>query len=368
MRLQSLHLWQFRNYTELALELGQQNVHLFIGPNGSGKTNILEAISILSLSKSFLSVDEEDVRQWGADFYRVRTAAQPDAAEPKQLEVVSQMEPKKQKAFFINDVRVQAGELIGQLPTVIFLPQDLQLFTGPPAERRRFLDQLLCQVDPAYFRVLTDYQKVLKQRNALLRSIASGYASQADLAPWDQKLAETGSLVTLRRLELIETWNLTIADEVRSLGEMWNDVQVDYVRPTQARGLQELQTETVRLLQEGLQKDLVLQSTSVGPHREDWQVLAEGRALSTFASRGQQRATVLALLFLEASYVELRTNDRPVILLDDVFSELDDLHQARVLTSFADHQVLITGVQVPQGVGDAALWSVEAGQVMRRPL
>ncbi len=368
MRLLSFTLEQFRSYERLSLDVSSPNVHLFVGPNGTGKTNILEAISVLSLSKSILGVDEEDLQTWGTEYYRVRCERESDSGERMSLEVVSQSAPRKQKACFVNDVRSQVSSLIGQLPTVTFLPQDLQLFTSSPSERRRFFDQLLCQVSHEYFQALWEYQKIIKQRNALLKHIAKKQASPEDLDPWDARAAERGSVITLHRLELIETFGLTLSQEVQALGEDWKETRILFQRTGNARTRKELEQEFLQELRDNRQKDILLQSTTSGPHREDWQLVADGHPLPSFGSRGQQRIAVLALLFLQASYLELRRGEKPIILLDDIFSELDDKHQESILSSFTGHQVLMTGVYVPPGLDNAKVWEVKKGEVMSTEL
>ncbi|MAE68653.1 MAG: DNA replication/repair protein RecF [Candidatus Peribacteraceae bacterium] len=359
MRICSLSLQQFRSYPEHFLEFGEENVHVFVGPNGVGKTNILEAISLLSLTKSCQKAEEMDIITWGQEFYRVKAQVQSDTAEEKSLELVSQIAPRKQKACFINDVKVSISDMVGALPSVIFLPQDLELFTGAPANRRSFLDQLLCQVSPEYMQTLMQYQKILKQRNSLLRKIGDGVARKTDLAVWDEKAAETGTVVMLRRLELCEVLQCTFGEELAALGEDWEDAQIIYERKGDARDFGTAKSEMMDLLSHFQERDIILHSTTIGPHRDDWKVVVDGRDISTFASRGQQRTAVLALLFLEVSYLELQRGEKPVILLDDVFSELDDHHQASLLKSLEGHQVIITTTHVPSEVHGAKVWEIE---------
>jgi DNA replication and repair protein RecF len=345
--------------------MAESDLHLLYGPNGSGKTNVIEALSVLALTKSALGHEEPEVVMWGANFYRVRATVRTDDGEERTLEVVSQLSPRKQKACFRNDVRLQLTEMVGQLPTVLFLPQDLQLFSGPPAERRRFIDQLLCQVLPEYFEALVTYQKVLKQRNSLLKAIRDGIAGEDTLEPWDAQAAAAGSILRETRLELIETFGLMLADEIRSLGELWSDIQILYERDGSARSRAELQTEILESFRRTRQRDVLLQSTCTGPHRDDWTLIIDGRELSTFGSRGQQRVCALALTALEASYLELRRNEKPIVLLDDVFSELDDAHQRAVLTAFTGHQLFLTSTHLPPLPEDreASAWRVTKGQV-----
>lgn len=365
MRLTSLSLDRFRSYAQLTLDVSGSLLHSFVGQNGSGKTNLLEAISLLSLSKSGLGAEDEHVIRWDETFTRVRGDVRTDTDEPFSLEVALQTSPRRQKACFRNDVKISAAELVGQLPTALFLPQDLELFAGAPAERRRFLDQILCQVSARYFQSLAGYQKLLKQRNALLRSVGQGSAREEDLEPWDTQLAAAGSVVTVSRLELLETFGLTLVQEVQALGEAWTDVRITYDRASASRTTEELTVEMTRLLRQHWQRDVLLQATTIGPHREDWMLTVDGRPLTSFASRGQTRTAVLALLFLEASFMELSRGERPIVLLDDVFSELDEHHQAGVLRAFAGHQVFLTGTHVPAAAQSGVVWKVENGTVAR---
>lgn len=361
MRVKNLHLQQFRNYHDATIDFGGADVHVLLGENGAGKTNILESISVLSLTKSCLGVEEPTVMEWGTEYYRVSASVAGDAGEEYSLEVVSQSAPRKQKACFVNDVRVPVSDMVGRLPIVLFLPRDLELFTGQPGERRRFIDQLLCQVSPQYLEAISQYQKILKQRNSLLRKIAEGVARRPDLAVWNTALAEKGALITVQRLELMEVLQCTFLQELHALGEHWTDARLEYLRKGTERSLEACQAELIALLSHYEERDVILCSTTVGPHRDDWQVTVEGRELTTFASRGQQRTAVLALYFLQVSFLEIRRNEKPLILLDDVFSELDDKHQCALLESFDGHQVLISTTHLPSTVEHAKVWHVAKG-------
>jgi DNA replication and repair protein RecF len=368
VRLRTLRLAQFRNYASLSLALDDAPVHLFVGRNASGKTNLLDAVCILSQGQSSLGLPDRDLVQRGTEFFRIRGETASDGGEEETLEVVSQLAPRKQKACFRNDVRIPAAEAVGRLPTILFLPQDLSLFTGAPAERRRFIDQILIQVAPSYYRTLSEYQKTLRQRNVLLKRIAKREARPADLDPWDAALAEKGAFLTVGRLELLETFSLSLRDELAALGESWPEAEVRYERSGSQRETVPLAAELRALLGHAREKDVLLQATTVGPHRDDWHVVVDGAELERYASRGQQRAAVLALLFLESSFLELRRGEKPVILLDDILSELDDAHQERVLKAFPGHQVLLTATHAPKrGLEEAHLWDVESGTIKKAP-
>lgn len=336
---------------------------VFLGENGVGKTNVIEAFSLLSLSRSCKGSDEAELVQWDQPFYRLTADTTADDGTVRRLEVVSEITPRKRKALFVNDVRTPAASFVGITPSVTFLPQDLLLFSGPPAERRRFLDQLLSQVSPEYLTALARYQQVLQQRNALLRTLAETNGDRSVLDVWDRELARAGSVITRLRLELIETFLLSFHDELRQLGETWNTVALQYDRKTQAHAEGEIEEEFMRILRTGRDRDIVVQATLAGPHREDWRMLVDGRDLPSVASRGQERTAVLALLLLQVSYMQLKRGETPVLLLDDAFSELDDRHQRLLLDSIPGAQVFLTALRLPPQAQPRAVFDIAPGVI-----
>lgn len=364
MRFRDLRLTNFRSYAEAAVSFPDEpGCVAFLGPNGAGKTNLIEALSILSLTRSCRGNDEAELVRWGQPFYRLKADTRADDGVVRTVEAVCEFEPRKRKALFVNDIKTAASDFVGIVPTVTFLPQDLLLFSGPPAERRRFLDQLLSQVSPEYLAALSQYQQVLQQRNALLKTLANTGGDRTVLDVWDREVAKFGSIVTLRRLELIETLTLSFGEELSRLGETWNDVRLRYDRKTTARDAAALEEETVVLLKRNRDRDILLQGTLAGPHREDWQVSVEGRDIPAFASRGQERTAVLALLFLQVSYLQLTRGEMPVLLLDDACSELDDRHQRLLLDGFPGAQVFLTATRLPDQARPLVTFEVTPGSV-----
>lgn len=364
MRLLSLTLEQFRSYPSLELDLAQGSLHLFIGRNGAGKTNLLEAVSVLSLLESCRGAEEDNLRSWNTDHYRVKGEAETDDGRKVRLEVVSVATPRRKRASFVSDVQKTAGEYSGTLPVASFLPEDLTLFRGSPAERRRFLDQILAQVSQEYGQALSEYQQVLKQRNALLKGLRDG-GREEDLLPWEQQLATHGAVLTVMRLELLHTINMTLRDELSRLGESWESPELRYDRQTTATTAIALEQELRELLLKSRGRDREMLSTSVGPHREDWQMYASGRPLPSWASRGQERVALIALVLLQVAFLEIRRGEKPVILLDDVFSELDSVHQDALLRSLSGHQMLLSGTHLPEHTLDAVVWNVTPGSAKR---
>jgi len=364
VRLLSLSLEHFRSYPSLDIRLdAARDVHVFYGPNAAGKTNVLEAIGVLAYTKSFQGSDDAHLIRWGSDFCRIRGIAHLGDDEDVTLECALQSTPRRRKACFRNDVSVPVSTMVGSLPIVQFLPQDLDLFRGAPQVRRAFLDRLLCQVSPEYFRSLLQFQKLLKQRNTLLRRVNADEAQPEELAVWDAQYAAQAARVTHARLGLMEELQEDLVDALASLGEQMPDATLAYRRHGIAQGLDALSEETVHLLQERRQRDILLQATSIGPHREDWQLSASERPFPSFASRGQNRAALLSLIFLQVSFLDRHKGGNPVVLLDDVFSELDDAHQSALLAHLSGMQVLLTSTHVPAQLHGAQVWRVDQGNV-----
>lgn len=365
MRLTSLTLHNVRNYASLQLDLGESMRHLFVGLNGAGKTNILEAISYLSLSRSCRGAENAEVAMWDANDLRIRGDALCDDGSSINLECVCTLSPRQVKALFINDVRRQAADFVGTLPSTVFLPQDMPLLTGAPAERRRFLDQLLCQVSPEYLQALSQYQKMLGQRNTLLRRIVDGDQPREMLQLWNEQIAPFAAKITILRLELFETLNLTFEQELQALKQPWEQSSLRYQRKTTEREERVLVQEFLELFDQYVERDLAMKSTSVGPHRDDWVVMVNDKPLGAVASRGQQRLVLLSILLLVVSFLELKRGEKPIILLDDAFSELDSPHQDILIDTLRDYQVFLTAAHLPGNTSSLAVWQVDNGTVER---
>ena len=350
MRLLSLTLESFRNYPTLELSFGEENVSVLLGENATGKTNVLEAIAVLALLKSPRKAEDSDLVRWEQTHYRVKGVIRSGGGEEKALEVVSQTLPRKQRACFINGVRTPLQQYIGALPLITFTPADLSLFSGSPSERRRMIDALLSQVSPTYLQALTEYERVLKQRNALLKAIREELEKPSALDIWDEKLSSLGAIITVERLQLFETLEMTLLREVRALGEKPASAHFTYLRKGSATKDKDIQKEILGELLKNRERDCLILTTSVGPHRDDWTLSFDSHELSSFASRGQQRAALLALLLLQASFLEMRTGEKPLLLLDDVFSEFDEKHRKALLTALTGNQVLITATHLEESL------------------
>ncbi|MBT3834980.1 DNA replication and repair protein RecF [Candidatus Peribacteria bacterium] len=355
MRLTSLKLESFRSYQTLSLEFnGEEKPVMLLGENATGKTNVLEAVSILALLKSQRKAHETDMISWEQSHYRITGILKSDTGEEKTLEVVSQVIPRKQRGFFVNGVRTPAQRYVGTLPLITFAPDDLDLFTGSPGGRRRFVDQLLCQVSSSYLQALSEYEKSLKQRNTMLKQIREGICNTDSLNIWDEKIATLGSLITVDRLRLFERLQNGIFKELIILGEKPSSSEFKYIRKTSGLDDAQIRSELIEQLAFNRERDIIIANTTTGPHRDDWILEIDSRDISTFASRGQQRAALLALLLLQSSFLEERKSEKPVLLLDDIFSEFDEKHRTAVLNGFSQNQVIITGVELDEKLRDKA--------------
>lgn len=375
MLLTRLSLTHFRNYRQLDLAFDQR-LTLLQGPNAQGKTNLLEAIYYLATSKPVHAGAEREVVDWLAGEEPIpysRVAAEvalpvDHGARTVELEIL--LTPRGDglnysKQVRINGVNKRSLDLIGQLRAVLFLPEDVKLVDGSPGERRRYLDMALCQIDPAYTRALASYQKIVTRRNSLLKTLREQGASPtaastvAQLGFWDDKLVQAGSAVLAKRhafvaqlqplaqarqaelsdgretlhLELIPSFNYgEWPDAEFSLwqdGHLLDDHQwpwpgADDAASIAARFHAKLDARRGRELAAGM--------TLYGPHRDDMRFLVNGRDLRTFGSRGQQRSGALSLKLAEVQAMTDATGYAPLLLLDDVMSELDAQRRATLLT------------------------------------
>lgn len=408
MHLAQLTLTNFRNYTRLDLALPKGPTLLF-GANAQGKTTLLEAIYYLATTKSPHARADRQLLNWYANgsedpvavgrlTAQVRLAGE---AGQRHLEIrlirdqTGRPGPEFRRQVLVNGVKVRLVDLLGNLNVVLFLPQDVGLVSAPPAERRRYLDITLCQVDTRYCRTLSQYNKVLAQRNALLRSLQEGRARPAELSPWDEKLAELGASLVLRRAALIADLeqragrihfdDLTGGTESLRLAyrpRLWpNADQAPSSLPPAATAdtvgwlLEQPENQLAASLRRALdgsrQVETQRGATLIGPHRDDLRLLVNGRDLADYGSRGQQRTALLALKLAEVAWMEGQTGERPVLLLDEVLAELDQTRRAYLLSSVvAAEQAILTASDPTMFTGEflaqATRMEVKGGQIRPR--
>jgi len=333
---------------------------LLLGDNAQGKSNLLEAAFLVATTRSERAGTDADLISWTAlkEAQPVaRVVAQVERADgPLELEVIIAGRPSaarvKQwtasKRLRVNGVPRRSVDVVGQLTAVLFTTNDLELISGPPSGRRRYLDVTLSQLDPQYFRARQRYEKVMTQRNALLRRIQSGEAKQSELDFWDEELARDGAFMMIARAHAVDALaeharaahkNLSAGAEELSITYALRLDGWDTKRILKKQG--DLPAAIVDAHSAGRARDIGSGLTLTGPHRDDLAFLLNGVAAASFASRGQQRTAALSLRLAEATFMADRKGDLPVVLLDDVLSELDEARRHAVLHSLGDWDQLI---------------------------
>mgnify|MGYP001589661503 FL=1 len=310
--IKTLNLTNFRNFTKKKIEF-DGGINILNAPNAFGKTNILEAIFLLATGKSFRARKEEECIKYEEQIARIST-------DGLELILTKDVEGWPRKRLLVNGVPRRLIDFAGNIKATLFAPQDLELVTESPHLRRKFLDNVLSQADREYRRAIGSYEKGIKQRNRLLLRIREEGISRNNLIFWNQLLIKNGNYITNSRQKFI--------DFVNNLEKC--NLQYDYSAISEGR------------LDQYKEAEVASATTLVGPHRDDFLFLKDGRNLASFGSRGQQRMEILYLKLAELAYIEEETGVKPILLLDDIFSELDHMHREIVMQILNNHQVIIT--------------------------
>lgn len=332
MIIKSLELDHFRNYDSLSMTF-DSGTNILYGDNAQGKTNILEAIYLSATTKSHKGSKDRDIVNFAAEEAHIRTYIEKDGLENR---VDMHLRKNKSKGIAINGQKIKkAADLLGLLNVVFFSPEDLSIIKNGPAERRRFVDMELCQLDSFYLYNLNNYNKIVNQRNKLLKELYYNPGLKDTLSIWDLQLLSYGSKIIERRIAFVEQLNDIIYEIHRKLSGNKEELRICYEPDVTLE-------EYEQKLQSGQERDIRLKQTSTGPHRDDFSFLAGNIDIRKFGSQGQQRTAALSLKLSEIELVKKITRDTPVLLLDDVLSELDSNRQNYLLNSIGDIQTIIT--------------------------
>lgn len=334
MYIKSLELKNYRNYNDLSIEF-EKGTNILYGNNAQGKTNVLEAIYVASTTKSHRGSKDREIINFDKDEAHIKiTVMKKDV--PVRIDI--HLKKNKSKGIAINGIPIKkASELFGILNVVFFSPEDLNIIKNGPAERRRFVDLELCQLDKIYVHNLVNYNKILNNRNKLLRDLGFCYDKEllATLDIWDMQLADYGAKIITRRNQFIEEINEIIYGIHRNITNGKEELVIKYEPNITGNNIYD---ELVRTRD----KDLKLKTTSVGPHRDDISFLNKKIDIRKYGSQGQQRTSALSLKLSEIELVKSIIKDTPVLLLDDVLSELDSNRQRHLLGNLNNVQTLIT--------------------------
>src|SRR3989344_4952696 len=328
MEIIDLRLINFRNFLTKRIEFSPK-LTVIIGPNGSGKSNILEAIGLLSAIKSTRVQTDYDLVKFGKTEAKIEGKI--EGFEPKTLTINFQVidELYVKKAYFIDSVKKRLIDLSDFLSLVVFGPSDLDLVTGSPAIRRHHLDSELTSIDRNYWRAISGYNKVIVRRNRVLQRISEGFSKPQELDFWDERLIAHAKYISQKRQEFFEFLNLPAGRQV-----LW-----DY-----SWQLNQSQITQDKLLR-NRGRDIAAGFTLSGPHRDDFQFVYRSKNLEFFGSRGEQRMAVLALKLAELEFYSVKRQTRPILALDDIFSELDWEHREAVLSVIDKQQTIITAAE-----------------------
>jgi DNA replication and repair protein RecF len=369
VRVTDIALEDFRSYAEVRLAFSR-GVSALIGPNGAGKTNVLEGMHLAARGDSPRAHDDTELVRWGTNTARVRVEV--DRAEGhRRIELLlfspPEGERRRPRRYLLDGAPKRAEDVAGELVVVAFFPEDVDLLGAAPTARRRYLDAMLGQIEHAHRRETREYQRVLEQRNALLRVAREEMSVPEDeMAFWDRELVRLASSISLRRATLVRELVAPFHDATARFnatalaerGPQPGGLDVVYGGQVEGSSVEERTVAYERLLREKRDRERWQGTTLVGPHRDDLLVTSGGRALPSFASRGEHRSAVLALKLAEAAWLASRIGEPPVFLLDDVLSELDTSRREALAAAIPeDAQAFLTAATttaLPDSLRDRA--------------
>lgn len=358
MIIKSLELADFRNYESLHIDFSD-GTNILYGDNAQGKTNILEAIYLSAITKSHKGSKDRDIVNFNKEEAHIRTYLEKDGIETR---VDMHLRKNKSKGIAIDGQKIKkAAELIGLLNVVFFSPEDLSIIKNGPAERRRFVDMELCQLDQFYLYNLNHYNKIVNQRNKLLKDMYFNPSLRDTLNIWDSQLISFGSKIIERRKLFVEQLNDIILEIHRKLSGGKEDLVIQYEPDITIENYE----KTLNMNQE---RDIKLKQTTTGPHRDDFCFTVGNIDIRKFGSQGQQRTAALSLKLSEIELVKKITKENPVLLLDDVLSELDSNRQNYLLSTIGDIQTIITCTGLDEFVNNRfeidKIFHIENGKII----
>lgn len=356
MKIEKLTIANYRNYASAEIT-PCGGVNLFIGDNAQGKTNLLESVYLASVGKSARTPRWQELIKWGEKEALVRVKVRKAVGAD---EITVRLDSEKR--ILINGLPItRIGELMGVLKTVLFSPDELKIVKEGPGERRRFMDIALCQLSKAYFYTLTRYNKILSQRNKLLK----GSPTDEALEVWDMQLVKEGARVVKTRRGFISRLK-GIAESVHKDVSGGETLELAY-EGVNGNSLEEIEAAFAEELKRSRARDKQFAVTHVGPQRDDIAISADGIDLRSFGSQGQQRTAALSLKLAEMELLKEESGEYPILLLDDVLSELDENRQSKLLERIKSYQTIVTGTAITEDVrgkiGEHKEFRVVQGQV-----
>ncbi len=358
MKIKSLVLTNFRNYKSLKVDFSDK-INVFIGKNAQGKTNLLESIFYCCIGKSFKSIKDKDIINFDENEGYIGLLAE---RKYRELKIEVKLSKLHKKNILINALPIKKiGELIGEINVVFFSPSELKLVRESPEERRKFMDIDISQTNKRYFYLLSRYEKILSNRNKLLKNSENIDFVKETIDIWDRAIVQTAKKIAFERKKFIDEI-MPYTEKAQSyLSGGKEEIKLNYVCGCNVKLDEKFEENMDKLLKKNLEKDFKLGYTTIGVHRDDIDIFLNGVEVKSFGSQGQQRTVALSLKLAELESMYLRTGEYPILMLDDVFSELDSERQARLL-KFADRtQTFITCTDEKKITGK--IFEIEKGKI-----
>ena len=329
MFIEKIKLENFRNYDLQEIEF-DKNVNIIYGDNAQGKTNILEAIFICSLGKSFRTNKEKELINKEKEYSKIEMIS---SKEDRKVKINFELQEKKK--FYINNIQTKkVSDILGKNYIVLFTPEDISILKNEPSKRRRFLNIMISQLRPIYVHLLNEYNKLIEQRNSYLKQIKYDGKSIDNLVIWDEQIAKLGTKIYEYRKEFIEKINKKIYDIHLKTTESKEKIEIKYISNVGNNYLEKLKKNQEEDIQKGY--------TQVGIHRDDFEIYINKNKVSAYGSQGQKRTAIISLKLAEAEVIFEEIGERPVILLDDFMSELDKKRIQGLFENIKENQVIIT--------------------------
>jgi DNA replication and repair protein RecF len=346
-----LELYNFRSYQQAQYTFNE-DLNIITGLNGSGKTNLVEAIYFLLKGQSFKNLKDDALININSSFLRLKTDLSKNKLQEDRVLILKrnqfgstkkELQLNKTKKQFINN----------KIPVIIFEADQLNLLKGSPEGRRNYLDDKISQIKSGYQIILNKYKRTLIQRSKILKNIKDGQASKDDLFIWNIKLAELGSIILKERILYLNLLNVEVGTCYRQISKnKLDNLEIEYISKItdldDSIAKHNLATSLLKNLESRVDKDILIGATTVGPHRDDWQAVLNNKNSNTSASRGETRSILLALKIFELNHIVLNFGFYPLVILDDILSELDSKRQQNLLTIFRNCQTFVTTTEHPK--------------------
>ncbi len=357
MRISNAHLRSFRNHNETIFEFGSK-INVLLGENGQGKTNTLEALSFLCLTKSFYASADATVVQQQQKFFEIKSTLESDNGKEFQVRVTYD-DVKKEKKFTINGAEVEKfSGVIGMFPVVILSPENNSITFGSPADRRKFINLVISQSSKSYVEDSIEYRRIVRQRNTIL-SMAKGKDISREISPWNEMLVRYGARIIDKRNKFLIEFEPSITQTYLEIVKERETPKIEYAPSVSVRQdstVEEIAAAIERKLAKKKNDELRFQTSLVGPHRDEIIFSLNGMSLKQFASQGQHKTFLIALKVAEFFFLRERCNETPIFLLDDVFSELDENRSKKILSMVESlGQIFITTTS--EKIFDGLEWS-----------